>query len=118
MTAALTLAAAAGQAFDNLQVRFAAGQLKTQLTIFWEVNLNLFPPSAPGGRPVMNWFTILAALADKMPSGIPPLLQLNSSAQVIYRLCWMASYLQGTGAITNTQALDLLGSYNSVIAFP
>jgi hypothetical protein len=118
VTAAPTLAAAAGQAFDNLQVRYAQGTLKTTLTIFWGQNLSLFPEATPDSHPVSNWLTVLAALAALMPTGTPPLAQLTSAAEAVYRLCWMASYLQGTGGITNTQAATLLASYNTVIGFP
>lgn len=113
-----TLEAAAGNAFDNLAIRFAAGQLKVQLTLFCSLNARDFPDTAPGGRQVSNWFAVLWAIATNMDSGTPPLSQLTPAADALYRLCWMANYLQGTGGITNEQALGLLGSYNSVIAIP
>ena len=117
MTAAPTLAAAAGDAFDNLQLRFVAGTIKTQLTIFWQQVLPTFPESQPGAQPVADWLTVLAALTNDMATGTPPLIQLTGAAEVMYRLCWMASFQATTGGISNTQALFLLASYNALIAF-
>jgi hypothetical protein len=117
VTAAVTLAQAAGQAFDNLSARYVAGQLKTRLTIFWGDNLTNFPEAEPDSHPVSNWLILIASLADQMPTGTPPLTQLTAAAEAVYRLCWMASFLQSTGAISTAQANALLGSYNAIIGF-
>lgn len=117
MTAAPSLAAAAGDAFDNLQLRFVAGTIKSQLTVFWQQVLPTFPEADPGSRPVADWLTVLASLTDQMETGTPPLIQLTGAAEVMYRLCWMASFLQTSGGITNAQGAFLLASYNALIAF-
>ena len=117
MTAATSLAQAAGQSFDNLSARYVSGQLKVRLTIFWSDNLPLFPESEPNSHPVSNWLVIIASLAEQMPTGTPPLTQLTAAAEAVYRLCWMADFLQSSGGISITQANALLGSYNAVIGF-
>lgn len=115
MTAAPTLAAAAGQAFDNLTSHYIAGNLKITLDQFWGANLDSFPESEPNSHPVSNWLTVIAALADIMPTGQPPLVQLTQAAEAVYRLCWMASFLRGSGGISHDQADALLASYNAII---
>jgi len=117
MATATSLAQAAGQAFDNLQVRWLSSQLKNTLINFWSANLDLFPQQIQASHPVSNWLVIIAALGQVMPTGVPPITQLTDAAEAVYRLCWMASFLQGTGAISNTQALTLLASYNTIIGF-
>lgn len=118
MAPAASLAAAAGQAADNLQLRYLANQLKTQLGLFWANNIDLFPESQPNNHPMANWFILIAALVQTMPSNQPPLQQLTAAQNLVYRLCWMGSFAQGAGLISNTQANTLLASYNSLIAFP
>jgi len=118
MTTAATLAIAAGQAFDNLQVRYVIGSLKLVLQNFWSATIDLFPQSDANSHPVSNWIVIIAAQAASISTGVGPLQDLTAAATAVYKLCWMASFLQGTGGITNTQALALLGAYNSIIAVP
>lgn len=117
MAHALTLPQAAGQAFDNLNVHFLADQLQAVLTLFWEATINIFPESDVNSHPVSNWITVIAALAGPMPVTNVPLEQLTAAAEFVYRLCWMASFLQTSGGITNAQATALLGFYNTVIGF-
>jgi hypothetical protein len=117
MATALTLAQAAGQAFDNLHVRWLANQLKQTLTLFWETTLSEFPESEPSSHPVSNWLTLISGLADPMPVTNVPIDQLSVAANFVYRLCWMANFLQSTGGISNTQATFLLQSYNVIIGF-
>jgi hypothetical protein len=117
MAHAISLAQAAGQAFDNLNVRFQADLLKAVLTQFWQATINLFPESDVNSHPVSNWITVIAALADPMPVTDVPLEQLTDAAEFVYRLCWMASFLQSSGGITNGQATSLLGFYNIIIGF-
>jgi len=118
MTAAPTLEAAAGQAFDNLAARYAAGQLKTQVTIFCDTNNGLFAQATESSHPVSNWIAVLAVLATRLPTGTPPLADLTPVAQALYRLCWIAAFLRDSGGITGSQAATLLASYNTVIGFP
>lgn len=118
MAPAASLAAAAGQAADNLQLRYLANQLKTQLNLFWSQNIGLFPDSQPNNHPMANWLILIAALEQPMPTGQPPLQQLTAAQNLVYRLCWMGSFSQGAGLITPTQGNTLLASYNSLIAFP
>lgn len=117
MATATSLAQAAGQAFDNLHIRWLANQLKSVLTIFSQTALPTFPESAPDSNPVSNWLTLIAALAAPMPATNVPIDQLTLAAQFVYRLCWMASFLQSSGGITNTQATFLLATYNAIIGF-
>jgi hypothetical protein len=117
MATATTLSQAAGQAYDNLHIRWLANQLKSVLASFSAATLNTFPQSAPSNNPVSNWLTLIAALAAPMPATNVPIEQLTEAAEFVYRLCWMANFLQSTGGITNTQANFLLASYNAIIGF-
>lgn len=112
MTIATSLAQAAGLTFDNLQVKWAIGQLKVRMTNFWSQVIDLFPESEVNSHPVSNWLTVVASLSDQLPLGVTPLTDLDNSAQAIYRTCWMGSALQTQGLITTAQANALLGSYN------
>lgn len=118
MTASPTLAAAAGASYDNLNLRYIANQLKTQLTLFSSQNINLFPESQLSAHPVSNWLAIIAAIAQQLPNSNITLTQLTQSAEAVYRLCWVASFLQSVNQITTAQGNTLLASYNSLIAFP
>lgn len=118
MAPAASLAAAAGQSADDLTLRNIAGQLKTQLGIFWGNNLPLFPESEPNSHPVSNWLVVLAAVQDQLSAGTVSLQQLQPSQQAMYRLLWMADFAQGSGLITASQGNTLLASYNANIAFP
>jgi hypothetical protein len=118
MTFAATLAAAAGQSYDDLALRSIANQVKSRLTVFCSQNLSLFPESQPTAHPVSNWLTILSAIADQLPGANITLTQLTQAAKSLYGLCWMASFLQGSGGITVSQGNTLLASYNANIAFP
>ena len=117
MATATSLAQAAGQAFDNLHIRWLANGLKSVLTLFWENTLATFPESQQDANPVSDWLTLIAALAAPMPATNVPIEQLTTAAEYVYRLCWMASFLQSSGGITNTQANFLLASYNAIIGF-
>ena len=117
MATALTLAQAAGQAYDNLHIHWLANGLKATLTTFWQTTLDSFPESEPTSHPVSNWLTLIAGLTATLPSTNVPINQLTQAAQYVYRLCWMASFLQTQGGITNTQASFLLASYNVIIGF-
>lgn len=117
MATATTLAQAAGQTFDNLNVRFLANQMKAVLTLFWKNTINIFPDGDVNSHPVSNWLTVIAAIADQMPSTNVPLEQLTAASEAVYRLCWMASFLAGAALITNAQAASLLASYNAIIGF-
>lgn len=119
MAHATSLAQAAGQAFDNLNIHFQASQLKGVLTLFWRATIDIFPEADVNSHPVSNWITVIAALADQMPPTNIPIEQLTEAAEFVYRLCWMASLLQSSvpPLITNAQAAALLGFYNTVIGF-
>lgn len=117
MATATTLAQAAGQAFDNLHIRWLANGLKSVLTAFWQQTLPTFPESEPNSHPVSNWLTLIAVIADDIPATNVPVDQLTIAAQRLYRLCWMGSVLQQSGGITNAQAAFLLASYNAIIGF-
>jgi hypothetical protein len=117
MATATSLAQAAGQAFDNLDVRWLANALKASLTLFWKNTIGLFPEADVTSHPVSNWLTVIAALADQMPATNVPIEQLTAAAEFVFRLCWMASFLQTSGGITNAQAISLLSFYNAIIGF-
>jgi hypothetical protein len=117
MATATSLAQAAGQAYDNLHIRWLANGLQSTLTIFWQTTIDTFPEAAPNSNPVSNWLTLIAALAAPMPATNVPIDQLTQAAEFVYRLCWMASFLQSSGGITNTQAAFLLATYNVIIGF-
>lgn len=116
MPAALTLEAAAGQAFDNLQIRWLANQLRTNLTLFWQQTLPTFPQGQAEAHPVSNWLTVLAALSSQLPATNVPIDQLTLAAEAVYRLCWMASFLQDSGGISSAQGTVILSAYNVLIA--
>jgi len=118
MTFATSLAAAAGQSYDNLALRSIANQVKNVLTVFCSQNLPLFPESQPDSHPVSNWLTVLSAIANQLPAVNITLTQLTQAAKALYGLCWMASFLQSTGGISISQGNTLLASYNTNIAFP
>lgn len=117
MPIAANLAQAAGMTFDNMQIWWIANQLQARLDQFWSGILPTFPESDETSHPVSNWLTVIASLTQTFPT-IMNLTQLTQAAEAVYRLCWMASYLQGTGGITSSQAVDLLSAYNGTIAHP
>jgi hypothetical protein len=117
---ATTLAQAAGQAYDNLHIRWLANQLggpSGVIALFCKNALPVFPNSLPGGIPVANWLTIFYATGVEIPATNVPINQLTDAAEILYRLCWMASVLTNNG-ITTTQAAQLLAQYNTIIGFP
>lgn len=117
MATATTLAQAAGQAYDNLHIRWEANALKATLDTFWRTVIDQFPESEPNSHPVSNWFILISALADGMASTNVPIDQLTQAANYVYRLCWVGNFLQGSGLISNAQATFLLSSYNVIIGF-
>ncbi len=118
MATATTLAQAAGQAFDNLHIRWLSNSLKGALTTFCQTTLDTFPEAQPDFHPVSNWLVLISGFAVTLPTTNVPINQLTTAAQYVYRLCWMASFLQSSGQISTTQANFLLASYNVIIGFP
>lgn len=116
MATALSLDQAAGQAFDNLQIRWFANQLKTAIIQFCQQTLIIFPQSQVTGNPVSNWITVFWSLGEQMPSTNVPIEQLTFAAEILYRLCWMAFSLIGNG-INAPQGSALLTRYNLLIGF-
>lgn len=119
MSTALTLDQAAGQAYDNLHIRWLANQLggpTGRIVILCQAALPHFPESLPGGLPVSNWLTVFYSLGQVLPAVDVPIDQLTEAAQILYRLCWMAFTLIGNG-ITNAQAATLLSQVNTIIGF-
>lgn len=111
MTVAPTLQRAAGLAFDNLQVRWLAGQLPVRTSQFSQNCLLLFDEGDPNTHPVLNWMTIISAFGQRM--SVPtPLTELTITAQYVYRACWMTNQLQVQGLITLVQANAVLSNYN------
>lgn len=119
MATATTLSQAAGQAYDNLHILWLANQLggpSGRIALFCQNSLPLFPASLPGGTPVGNWLTVFYSLGVRLPATNVPINQLTESAQILYRLCWMAFVLIGNG-ISTAQAAQLLAQYNAIIGF-
>lgn len=116
MAIAASLSEAAGDAYDNLAVRWTTSTLKTTLTLFWQATIGIFPEDNITTHPVSNWITLIAALADTT-SNTPPITDLTEAAQFVYRLCWMAATLANQGTVTTAQADALLIQYNLFIGF-
>lgn len=115
--AALTLAEAAGAAFDNLQIRWNNNGLKSALTQFFNNGNPLFPDSEPDSQALGDWFIPLGSLATNMAATNVPILELTQAAQIVYRLCWLAQVFKDNGSISSTQATTLLAYYNLFIGF-
>lgn len=123
MAIAADLPEAAGLAYDNLYVKALLGpQLQAALITFLNQATPSFPESAPNNHPISNWLTVINAFySDNQPfTGITSpggsLDQLNTIAQLIYRICWCGDALEDAGLITGTQATALLTAYNNAFA--
>jgi hypothetical protein len=116
MATATTLAQAAGQSYDNLHIRWLANQLRSRLVLLCNTVLPTFPQENPDSNPVSNWITVLLAVSSQLPNVNVPINQLSQVAEILYRLCWMAAAIQGSG-ITNAQAAFLLAQINVIIGF-
>jgi hypothetical protein len=113
MPPATNLQEAAGFAYDNMFVWWGlgGGQLKLRLTGFLNGVNPEFPEDTPNNRPVSNWFALLKALVETMPSPRPDLEGFNQAVQYIYRICWAADAMETAGLITSDQADQVLTSY-------
>jgi len=120
MTTAVTLAKAAGLAWDNANVHWlgVGGSLKTVLTNFCAFALPSFGESDPNSHPVSNWLTILSNQADLMDASNVPIDQMAAATRSVYGVCWMGQFLQTAGLITSSQAADLLAAYNATLGLP
>lgn len=117
MPTALTLPAAAGLSFDNLQVKWLTGsQLGPAIRSFCGNIKLLFHEQQPSEHPVINWNTILWSLGTQISGGT--LAQLTLAAEYVYRMCWMASTLQTQGLISSGQGAAVLSNYNLFLAAP
>ena len=112
MTVAATLKDAATDAFGNLNTLWLADVLKAKIAAFCDLALPIFPQEQDLNHPVSNWTTLLDALQDAMPTP-QTFLNLNQAVDQVYRLCWVAYYLQQQNLITNAQATTLLAAYNA-----
>jgi hypothetical protein len=118
MTLAVTLARAAGLAWDNANVHWIVGQLKNTTTNFVVNSLPVFGESLPNSHPVSNWLAVIYTLADRMPTGVVPLSQLAEAARAVYGVCWMGQQLLDQSLISSSQAADLLAAYNATFGAP
>jgi hypothetical protein len=119
MATALTLAQAAGQAYDNLHVRWLSNQLggpSGRISLLCQACLPIFPQESPGGVPISNWLAIFYSQGVQLPATNVPISQLTVAAEILYRLCWLGSALTGNG-ITSAQATQLLAQVNTIIGF-
>ncbi len=116
------LATAAGLAYDNLDTQWVALTLKPSLQNFWSAINPLFVEQTPNDHPISNWIALIAGVASECPAAassadLPGQFQfLNAAAQYVYRICWLANYLEGQGLITSAQATAVLAAFNS--SFP
>lgn len=122
-TPAADLEEAAGLAFDNLFGLWLAGdnQLKTATATFCRTLLPVFPESDATARPIADWLTLLYAQSSLMPTvntTNPPTLvpyeSLLTTADQVYRLCWLGSEATSTSPrLSSTQMTALLAAYNA-----
>lgn len=113
MASATTLPEAAFQAYDNLSVDFAADALKDDLALFVNALLPTFPDQDPNGRPIANWLILIYALSDQMAATNASFVDLDTAANYIYKVCFLANNLNVQGLISNVQAAAVLTAYNS-----
>jgi len=118
MTLAVTLAQAAGLAWDNANVHWITNGLKNALINFWSDALPSFGESDPNSHPVSNWLAIVANQADLMDSTNVPLDQMAAATRSVYGVCWMGQFLLTAGLISSSQAADLLAAYNATLGAP
>ena len=111
MATATTLPIAAGQAFDNLQLWWIIGALKTRIAFFCSTVNALFPQSVEATHPISNWVAVLFAIEEQMPVGIATITELTDAAEALYRMCWMTFTLINNG-ITPAQGAAVLAAYN------
>lgn len=119
-----TLQSAAANVFVNLQNWWRGGGsfLAQQLTLFVNTAKASFPDAAPNNHPITNWLAIIAAFATTIPVvgssfGDAAATQpyFSEASSYVYRICWMADYLNSIGLITNGQAAALLAAYNAAL---
>ena len=113
MATAPTLLAAAGQAFDNLYIRWQTNQLRVRVIAFCTAAALTFPDDNARSRPVGNWLIVIRGYVEPLPAVSIELDDLNALAQQIYRICYLASQLNTSGDVTNAQATALLANYNA-----
>lgn len=118
MPPSITLEEAASRSFDDMNIRWQAGSLKSRLTSFWEDAIPAFPLTSDGGAPIRNWLAVIAAVADNLPLGDIPISDLTISVKPVYGVCWLGSYLRSINQITLSQADAILTAYNANLASP
>lgn len=113
MPPAANLPEAASDAFDNLHTLWLADTLKTKVTAFCVALLPTFPQVEINSHPVSNWLTLIYALASQMPATNVIYDDLITSADMIYRVCWIANQLGVVqNLISNLQVTAVLTQYN------
>lgn len=117
MPPAVTLAKAAGIAWDNANTHWVLGNLQLTLNNFWSFANGSFPGDVPNNQPVSNWLAVIGVIADQMPSS-PTLGDLAEAARAVYGVCWMGSQLFDQSLISSSQAADLLAAYNATFGIP
>lgn len=120
------LQSAATNAYTHLYTQFknGGGSLRASLLTFQQQGIGSFPAAVGtdpiNNQPVAYWLALAASLAWELgtaaPGDAPTPIFLERAAQIVYRACWIGSYLQSTGKIANAQATALLAAYNT--AFP
>lgn len=116
MATATTLSQAAGQCADNMDVWWQINQLKVRLQAFGGQLFAVFPDDNADARPVADWLTVLICTIEPMSNSMT-IGQFADTSQIMYRLLWMASYLQTSNLITTAQANSVLTAYNGNIGF-
>lgn len=113
---------AAAHAFVNLHPWWVGGgaTLAARLTTFVNTAKASFPDATPSNHPVTNWLAIISAFATTIPAvqagfGFASATQpyYSQACSFVYRICWIAYYLNSINLLTNAQASALLAAYNA-----
>jgi hypothetical protein len=130
--AAADLRQAAGLAFIKMEPRALAGTLGANLISFCEGFKASFSDQAALDHPVLNWVSVIEALATQAGAlllqynanadgggvtwlTVMPYAVFQQSASAVYRLCWVANNMFFAGQITLVQLNAILASYNAHI---
>jgi hypothetical protein len=111
---------AASNAYAHLGNTWKNGDLKTKLTAFYVAINGTFEEQTPNDHPIGNWIALIAGVAGECPSAFTDIADqyaqfpyLNAAAQYVYRLCWLADYLEDQLFISSAQAAAVLAAYNA-----
>ncbi len=110
---ASSLVDAANKSYTDLYALWVATTLKAKLTSFYAAAQVIFPDqTAAAVAPCNNWLSLIASLYTTMAATVA-YQDMNTSANYVYRLCWVANALETQGLVTSAQATALLAAYNA-----